>query len=133
MSNIDIFKMNVRKYNDIEAEIKSLTCDVKPYNEKLKILKNSKKELENEICYYMSNNDIDQCKLEEGYLVHKEKKSIIPLKKKNIHETLNNFFKKNFDENFMKLSAAEKADKLFNFIYKDNREFLDKSSLNRII
>lgn len=132
MSDIDIFKMNVRQYNTIEDEIKSITLELKPYNEKLKNLKSSKKELETQICLYMQNNEINKCKLEDSSLIHKEQKTIVPLKKVDIKDSIAKFFNNNFNDKFIKLSSAEKADTLFNFIYKDSREFVEKSSLNRI-
>lgn len=131
MSEIDIFKMNVRKFNSIEQEIKQITSQIKPYNDKLKELKSVKKELESIICSYMSSNEIDQCKLEDSSLIHKEKKSIVPLKKNDIKENITKFFNDNFNDRFIKLSSLEKSDLLFNFIYKENRIYNEKSTLDR--
>tara|TARA_B100000886_G_C20385880_1_gene476024 strand:+ start:531 stop:932 length:402 start_codon:yes stop_codon:yes gene_type:complete len=131
MSNIDIFKMNVRKFNTIENEIKHISSEIKPYNEKLKELKTQKKDLEKIICSYMNENEIDQCKLEDSCLINKEKKSIIPLKKNDIKENIIKFFNDNFNDKFIKLSSLEKSDLLFNFIYKENRGYNEKYILDR--
>lgn len=132
MSEVDIFKFDVRKYNNIELEIKQISQQIKPYNEKLKLLKIDKKTLESKICIYMNENNIDQCKLEDSSLVHNGKKNIIPLKKNNIKENIIKFFDNNFDDKFIKLNNLEKAELLFNYIYKENRDYIEKSILKRI-
>jgi len=131
MSGVDIFKMDVRQFNNIEIEIKTITKHMKPYNDKLKELKLKKKDLELKICDYMSQNEIDHCKLEDGSLTHQEKKTIVPLKKKDIKDIITNFFNNYYNDEFIKLSSLEKSDILFDFIYKENREFIEKSVLNR--
>jgi predicted nucleic acid-binding Zn-ribbon protein len=132
MSQIDNFKCDVRRYDTIDSEIKNINDRIKPLQLKLKELKDSKKQLEGNICSFMQTNDIGECKLLEGALVYKESKNVVPLSKNGIKENLLKFFteKSNLDD-FKKATNEEKAEILFSYVY-DNREYIEKNTLKRI-
>ena len=125
------FKLDVRKFNNIDTEIQGIITHIKPYNDKLKELKQQKKDLESQICNFMTSNDIDKCKLEDSSLIHQERKALVPLKQKDIKDSFTNFFEKHLDESFLKAKSDEKSELLFNFIYKENREYTEKNLLTR--
>lgn len=131
MSDMEKFKLDVRKFNNIDTEIQGIITHIKPYNDKLKDLKQQKKELETQICNFMTSNDIDKCKLEDSSLIHQERKALVPLKQKDIKDSFTNFFEKHLDESFLKAKPGEKSELLFNFIYKENREYTEKNLLTR--
>lgn len=79
----------------------------------------------------MTSNDIDKCKLEDSSLVHQEKKALLPLKQKDIKDSFTNFFNKHFNDTFLHAKAEEKSDILFNYIYKENRDYSEKNILTR--
>lgn len=134
MSEVDTFKLEVRKFNNIDEEISKINKTIKPYQEKLKQLKQSKKELEGKICTFMLTNEIDQCKMEEGALVYEGKKAVVPLSKNAIKENILKFFKnESRKDSFKNGNDEEKSELLFNFIYdSENREYNDKSVLKRV-
>ena len=131
MSGIDIFKLDVRHFNTIDNEIKELNLKIKPMNEKIKSLKLSKKELEEKICKYMSINEIDQCELGDSILCNIESKKKQPLVQKTIKEIIFQFVKNELDNDFLKQDDEYKTDKIFNYIYKDNRTFVETHVLKR--
>ena len=131
MSDMEKFKLDVRKFNNIDTEIQTLMTHIKPHNEKLKVLRQQKKDLELQICEFMTSNDIDKCKLEDSSLIHQEKKALVPLKQKDIKDSFTNFFEKHLDDSFLKAKASEKSELLFNYIYKENREYSEKNTLTR--
>ena len=131
-SNIDHFKMEVRKFEQLEKEIKKLTVSIKPHQDKLKELKKQKSDLQTNICGFMKTNEIGECKLQEGALLFKESKSVVPLNKEMIRNNMLKYFKENLKtEKFKQLSAEELTTELFNFVY-DNREYSEKTGLKRV-
>ena len=59
--DVAFFKVDVKEYNDIDAEIAELNSKIKPLNSRIKELKAKKSELQGNICEFMSKNKIDQC------------------------------------------------------------------------
>ena len=133
MSNsaIDHFKCDVRRFDNIDSEIRTINQQLKPLQTKLKELKQTKKTLEGSICDFMATNEIAECKLSEGALLFKESKNVIPLSKENIRQNIIKFFQTEMDDKFKKLSAEEKAEILFKFVY-ENREYKENKSLKRV-
>ena len=130
-SNIDSFKLEVKRFDAIDNEIKEISGKMKPFQERLKELKNARKELENNICSFMETNEIGECKLQEGALLYKNSKNVIPLKKDTIKENIIKFFNDYDPGNFKSLSSDEKAEQLFKFVY-ENREYKENKQLKRI-
>ena len=130
-TSIDHFKCEVRRFDTIDNEIKHINDQMKPLHDRLKELKSTKKTLEDTICSFMQTNEISQCKLGTGTLQYKESKNVVPLKKDSIKDNIQRFFSTCNNDEFKKLSAEEKADQLFKFVY-ETREYKDNFSLKRV-
>ena len=131
-SKVDHFKMEVRRFDNIDTEIKKLNDSIKPLNAKLKELKDTKKDLQKNICSFMQTNEIDECKLAEGALLFKETKNVVPLNKKTIHENILKFVtEETVKDEYKKSSNEKKADLIFSFIY-ENREYNENTTLKRV-
>ena len=59
--DVDYFKLEVREYDDIDNEIKTLNEQIKPIQQKIKELKAKKSQLQGNLCEFMSKNKIDAC------------------------------------------------------------------------
>jgi hypothetical protein len=130
-STIDHFKCDVRRFDNLDSEIRNLNQQLKPLQTKLKELKQTKKTLEGTICNFMETNEIAECKLSEGALLFKESKNVIPLSKENIRQNIVKFFQTQIDDQFKKLSDENKAETLFKFVY-ENRDYKENKSLKRV-
>lgn len=130
-STINHFKCEVRRFDTIDTEIRSISDKMKPLQSRLKELKETKKTLENTICSFMETNEIAECKLSEGALLFKESKNVIPLSKESIRQNIIKFFLENYNEEFKKSNAEEKAETLFKFVY-ENREYKENKVLKRV-
>lgn len=130
-STINHFKCEVRRFDTIDTEIKTINEKMKPLQSRLKELKQTKKTLENTICHFMETNEIAECKLTEGALLFKESKNVIPLSKESIRQNIMKFFRDYYDDEFKKSSAEEKAESLFKFVY-ENREYKENKTLKRV-
>ena len=130
-SNINSFKLELKRFDAIDNEIKEISGKMKPFQERLKELKNARKELENNICSFMETNEIGECKLQEGALLYKNSKNVIPLKKDTIKENIIKFFNDYDSSDFKGLSSEEKAEQLFKFVY-ENREYKENKQLKRV-
>ena len=131
-SSIEHFKCDVRRFDTIDSEIKEINDKMKPLKDRLKELKDSKKNLENTICSFMETNEIGECKLQEGALLFKESKNVVPLKKEDIKTNILKFFTEHDDDGFKKYSPEEKSEILFKFVY-ENREYKENKTLKRIM
>ena len=130
-STIDHFKCEVRRFDTIDSEIRTISEKMKPLQSRLKELKQTKKTLENTICSFMETNEIAECKLSEGALLYKESKNVVPLSKETIRQNIIKFFQENYDDEFKKSNAEEKAETLFKFVY-ENREYKENKTLKRV-
>ena len=130
-STIDHFKCEVRRFDTIDSEIRTINEKMKPLQTRLKELKQTKKTLENTICSFMETNEIAECKLSEGALLFKESKNVVPLSKESIRQNIMKFFHDYYDDEFKKSSAEEKAESLFKFVY-EIREYKENKTLKRV-
>ena len=130
-STVDHFKCDVRRFDTIDTEIRTINEKIKPLQLKLKELKQTKKTLENTICSFMETNEISECKLSDGALLFKESKNVIPISKCTIKQNIIKFFENNFNDEFKKCNAEDKAEILFKFVY-ENREYKENKTLKRI-
>ena len=131
-STIDHFKCEVRRFDTIDSEIRTINDKMKPLQSRLKELKQTKKTLENTICSFMETNEIAECKLSEGALLFKESKNVVPLSKETIRQNIMKFFQEDYyNDEFKKSSAEEKAESLFKFVY-ENREYKENKILKRV-
>lgn len=130
-STIDHFRCEVRRFDNIDSEIRTINEKMKPLQTRLKELKQTKKTLENTICSFMETNEIAECKLSEGALLFKESKNVVPLSKESIRQNIMRFFQDYYNDEFKKSSAEEKAESLFKFVY-ENREYKENKTLKRV-
>jgi len=130
-STVDHFKCEVRRFDTIDTEIRTINEKMKPLQLRLKELKQTKKTLENTICCFMETNEIAECKLTDGALLYKESKNVVPLSKETIRQNIIKFFQENYDDEFKKSNAEEKAETLFKFVY-ENREYKENKTLKRV-
>ena len=130
-STVDHFKCEVRRFDTIDTEIRTINEKMKPLQLRLKELKQTKKTLENTICSFMETNEIAECKLTDGALLYKESKNVVPLSKETIRQNIIKFFQENYDDEFKKSNAEEKAETLFKFVY-ENREYKENKTLKRV-
>lgn len=129
---IEYFKCDVRRFDTIDSEIKELNKKMQPISDKIKELKTKKQDLQVNICKFMETNEIMECKLQEGALLFKESKSVVPLKKLDIYDNIKKFFKEESSkEDFKKSSDEKKADMLFQFVY-ENRNYNETKTLKRV-
>jgi hypothetical protein len=130
-STIDHFKCEVRRFDTIDSEIRTINEKMKPLQSRLKELKQTKKNLENTICSFMETNEIAECKLTEGALLYKESKNVVPLSKEAIRQNMINFFQDNYNDEFKRLNSVDKAEALFKYVY-ENREYKENKTLKRV-
>ena len=130
-STIDHFKCEVRRFDTIDSEIRTINEKMKPLQSRLKELKQTKKSLENTICSFMEINEIAECKLSDGALLYKESKNVVPFSKETIRQNIIKFFHENYNDEFKKSNAEEKAETLFKFVY-ENREYKENKTLKRV-
>jgi len=130
-TGVEHFKCDVRRFDTLDVEIKNINNQIKPLQEKLKELKKTKKDLESNICSFMHTNEIAECKLQEGALVFKESKNVVPLSKDLIKQNIIKFFNEEVNDNFKKLSADDKGEILFKYVY-ENRDYKENRSLKRV-
>ena len=130
-STIDHFKCEVRRFDNIDSEIRTINEKMKPLQTRLKELKQTKKTLENTICSFMETNEIAECKLSEGALLFKESKNVVPLSKETVRQNIMKFFQNYYNDEFKKSSPEEKAESLFKFVY-ENREYKENKTLKRV-
>lgn len=130
-TGVEHFKCDVRRFDTLDIEIKNINNQIKPLQDRLKELKKTKKDLETNICSFMQTNEIAECKLQEGALVFKESKNVLPLSKDLIKQNIIKFFNEEINENFKKLSGDEKGEMLFKFVY-ENRDYKENRSLKRV-
>ena len=131
--DVETFKRDVSQFSIIDNQIKEAESKIKPYKERIIELKKEKLELKTEICLYMDSNEIDECKLpNNGSIVFKKRKTVIPVNQKSIREDLNRFFciGPGKDSSFNDKTDIQKATEIYNFIY-DNREYKISSVLTK--
>lgn len=124
-----------------EEEINDVTEKVKEYaeiskvikitQEKLKILNKKKKELYKVVIPKLKSNNVTKCNLPFGTLkVIKTKRKITP-NKVSMKDRYISFFNTTSNEPvFINGTPEEKSVILFNYIYVDNIEFKEESSIS---
>jgi len=130
-SELDFFRVEVREFDEIDTQIKTIQDKIKPLNKKIKELRAKKNELQGGICDYMKKEDINGCNLASGLLEYKETKSVKPITKAVIFDKLNDFFSKKYTDEFKQLNPDEKAKCIHTFIYEEDREYTPKTILKK--
>ena len=128
---VEVFKTEVREFDEIDAQIRAIREKIKPLNNKIKELTTAKNKLKTDICGFMASNEIDSCNMNTGKLQFKEKKAVKPISKGDIYDSMTTFFSTKYNDEFKTLDAADKATALHTFIYEENREYSDTQTLLR--
>ncbi len=124
----------------MENEINEITERVKEYaelskvikitQEKLKILNKKKKELYKNVIPKLNNNNIKICNLAFGTLkVIKSKRKITPSRTSLKDKYLSFFKTRGTNYEFTNGIPEEKSNILYNYIYVDNIEYREESSI----
>ena len=127
-SEIQFFKADVEKYNEIDSQIKEIKKQMKPYQDKLKELTKAKQEKESEVLSFMKTNELDVCNTDEASFEVKNTKVTKPITKGDIYDRILKFF----NEEFKKVSSKDPEEiskTLHNYIYVDGREKEEKQVL----
>lgn len=127
-SEIQFFKADVEKYNEIDSQIKEVKKQMKPYQDKLKELTKAKQEKESEVLSFMKTNELDVCNTDEASFEVKNTKVTKPITKGDIYDRILKFF----NEEFKKISSKDPEEiskTLHNYIYVDGREKEEKQVL----
>ena len=124
-----------------EEEINEVTEKVKEYaeisktikitQEKLKVLNKKKKELYKIVIPKLKSNNVTKCNLPFGTLkVIKTKRKVTPNKVSMKDRYISFYNTRALDEDFVRGTPEEKSEILFKFIYIDNIEIKEESSIS---
>ena len=114
---MDQFKQYVKRYVDIETNIKEIQSQVKT-------LRNEKEQLTEIIVAYMSSNDIQNCNVGNSVLTLKTSTQLESMNKDYIHDKIEEFFRMNSVPNDASQAAQNATEYLVN-----NRESTEKQTL----
>jgi hypothetical protein len=125
---------NLEEINDVTEKVKEyaeISKTIKLTQEKLKILNKKKKELHKIVVPKLKINNVTKCNLPYGTLkVITTKRKIVP-NKVSMKDKYNSFFNtRALEEDFINGTTEEKSQILFNYIYVDNIEFKQESSIS---
>jgi hypothetical protein len=125
---------NEDEINDVTEKVKEyaeLSKTIKITQEKLKVLNNKKKELYKVVLPKLRTNNVTKCNLSFGTLkLIKSKRKITP-NKVSMKEKYTAFFNtRALEHDFISATPEEKSSILFNFIYVENIETKEESSIS---
>lgn len=126
--------------DEIDHEINDVTEKVKEYaeilktikmtQEKIKVLNKKKKELYKVVVPRLKSNNVTKCNLSFGTLkMVKTKRKITPNKVSMKDRYISFFNTRALGRDFIDSTPEQKSEILFNYIYIDNVEFKEESSL----
>ena len=120
--------------NDVTEKVKEyaeISKTIKITQEKLKVLNKKKKELYKVVIPKLKSNNVTKCNLPFGTLkVIKTKRKVTP-NKVSMKDKYISFFNTRFlDRDFIESTPEEKSIILFNYIYVDNIEFKEESTIS---
>jgi len=120
--------------NDVTEKVKEyaeISKTIKITQEKLKILNKKKKELYKVVVPKLKINNVTKCNLAFGTLkLIKSKRKITPNKVSMI-ERYNAFYNtRALEQDFVQGTPQQKSDILFNYIYVDNVETKEESTIS---
>ena len=129
--------------SDDETELDDVTEKVKEYaeisktnkitQEKLKVLNKKKKELYKVVIPKLKTNNVTKCNLPFGTLkLVKTKRKITPNKVSMKDRYISFFNTRALDRDFIEATPEEKSVILFNYIYVDNIEIKEESSISMV-
>jgi hypothetical protein len=132
--NVEIFRREVKNFQDIDKHIKETKKMLKPLQDRLKTLTTERKTLEQDICGTMGANNITVAQLPNntGKLEYISKKAMVPITQKTVKEKMAEFFDTGPGTNigFNSYSSNQKGQSIFQWVYgKQNRVFITKEQL----
>jgi hypothetical protein len=120
--------------NDVSEKVKEyaeISKTIKITQEKLKVLNKKKKELHKIVIPKLKSNNVTKCNLAFGTLkMIKTKRKITPNKVSMKDRYISFFNTRALERDFIESSAEKKSEILFNYIYVDNIEFKEESTLS---
>ena len=126
--------MDQQNLNDVTEKVKEyaeISKTIKITQEKLKVLNKKKKELYKVVVPKLRTNNVTKCNLPYGTLkVVKSKRKVTPNKVSMKDKYISFFNTKATEPEFMNATAEEKAQMLFNYIYVDNIEYKEESTIS---
>lgn len=132
--DLNTFRQDVSRFSTIDKKIKETESKIKPLRETVTELKKEKNELKQDICIYMDTNDIEKCNLpeNEGSIVFKKRKTVVPVNQQIIRDDLKRFFctGPGIAPDFNSLTDIQKATSVYDFIY-NNREYKTTTVLTK--
>ncbi len=133
---LDVFRDDVTSFAQIDRLIENYKGQLKPIQEKIKELRNQKKELEGDICSTLGRNSLKQIESPDIGVVleYQVKKSMVPITQKTVKEKMQDFYKlphgPGSDLSFNSKSPEEKGLEMFAYIYgKENRNYKETEKL----
>jgi hypothetical protein len=120
--------------NDVTEKVKEyaeISKTIKITQEKLKVLNKKKQELYKVVVPKLKINNIQKCNLPYGTLkVVKTKRKVTPNKVSMKDKFISFFNTRALEDDFGKATPEEKSIILFNYIYVDNVEFKEESTIS---
>jgi len=120
--------------NDVTEKVKEyaeISKTIKITQEKLKILNKKKKELYKVVVPKLRTNNVTKCNLPYGTLkVVKSKRKVTPNKVSMKDKYISFFNTKALEPDYTNGTAEQKAQMLFNYIYVDNIEYKEESTIS---
>lgn len=134
-NNVDLFRQQVNQFSELDKLIEDVKKQMKPYQQRLKELKNQRKEKEQTICNTMSVNNTEQLELRDGStLEYQVKKKMVPVTQKTLKEKMKDFFSEGPGSklDFNSKNSEQKGTELFLYIYgKQNRAYTETEAIKR--
>jgi hypothetical protein len=120
--------------NDVTERVKEyaeLSKTIKITQEKLKLLNKKKKELYKVVVPKLKTNNVTKCNLPFGTLkVVKTKRKVTP-NKVSMKDKYSSFFNtRGLELDFIEATPEQKAELLFSYIYVDNIEYKEESTIS---
>ena len=125
---IEFFKNDVTKYNELDSQIKELKKKMKPIQDKIKELTKIKQEKQAEVLSFMEVNELDMCNIDNASFELKNTKSTKQITKGDVYDRLYKYFSEDTDKTHG-MTTEEKAKFLHDYIYIEGRERTVNKSL----
>ena len=120
--------------NDVSEKVKEfaeISKTIKITQEKLKVLNKKKKELYKIVLPKLKLNNVTKCNLPFGTLKFVKSKRKVTPNKVSMKDRYISFFNTRYlDQDFIEGTPEQKSDILFNYIYIDNVEFKEESTIS---
>ena len=123
--NRESFKKDLDKFREIDKKIKELNNRIDPLRKELRELNQKKLNHKQVICSFMDRNNIGKCEAPDNssIVIYRKRKTIVPIKKDTIRDEIKRFFMTCNVREFNSLGADKKSEKIYDFIYKEDREY----------